>query len=186
MEKSQKQTKFLNSILNYCLLMFSIFIFSYSIYELKKAEEELTYENLFRLKGVTKNDSEIRRMSKGSSSSIIEIEELSDFKLIVIGAALDALNKSEYLSSVKQGDTIEFYVSKEEYEMKVLKTKEVDFFTKYFNYDLLYIYELREKDKILLLLNDFKVEKELERKWYFLFILIAIFLFWRLLKDELK
>lgn len=133
------------------------------------------------------NTSKIWVLQEGKPQLNIVRSGRSSYKNIVVKSSLfpkfnftldypvyEASNQTIYLDSIKDGDSLEIIIPKEDYEVKLLKTKEGDFADKHAGYYTIPILGLRSKKEVVLTLNEYNIttiNSSGENK--FIFILIG-------------
>lgn len=145
-------------------------------------EKKQTIENsdLTKLTDVITNEVKLNTGGKGSKSILLNLKKYSEFKFQIIGNGIQAMNIDNFLNSVKQGDTISLSILTEDFNKKITKEKELNFFDKSVNYGFISVLGVSDKNQTYLNIYDYNEESENDRPWdIWLYGLVGLFLIGR-------
>mgnify|MGYP003616798969 CR=1 FL=1 len=139
------------SFLNYAIISAVISVFllygSSFFYDFK----EITHDDFVDFSGILKDDIKLVTGSKGKKHLEFHLinQPIYDFK--ILGPEYDEIDDKIFLNKFKAGDTIIITIEKEEYDKKIVKTKNLNFKDKYISYTSIRVRQiktLRDRDYI--------------------------------------
>lgn len=181
--KSDKN-KVLENIIIYSFL--SICIFGL-LYFYKKSEEfEVDKDSLVSIELTLDNKPAIKSGSKGSKSLELSIREYPDFQFNISGFAYKATQISNLVENTEGGSQVILTIEKEDYLQKLIQTKELTFWKKYFSYRNISVYGIKDKKLTYLSVAGYEAENRDDYKWCVFGILGFLLYFGYVAWDEQK
>lgn len=105
----------------------------------------------------------------------ILVEECPTLKFKIGDITFDSLTENDLV--IERNTKVEIDISKEDYEKKIAKTKDLSFSDKFIQYRFVSVYGFRSSDKDYLSVEKLRVQSPQEEKMYLvIYILIACFL----------
>lgn len=101
-------------------------------------------------------------------------KEYPEFEFRIAGDQYDATNQS-ILRKLRKGEKIEIGVKKYILETKLLQSKEPSFWTKYFHWKKINIYQLNHNNKNYISLIRIKMLRNSEKFWSWIFLIMGLF-----------
>jgi hypothetical protein len=140
------------------------------------------------------NNAIVDKGRKGHRSIKIEAVNCPGLVFNISGDAMKAFDIWLYTENVVVGDTLLMTVPKYDYECKIAKTREPDFWHKHIGYKNIDILGLQKKDKIILLLSDYNKQISIDKEdktafmlyfgWFLLISGFALLILERLVKRK--
>ena len=163
--------------------------------------QKINFDDLKEITGIVERieieESSGRRGRNKSYWLEIELKNHPKFTFELNGNSYRAANISSAISKISVSDKVSVYVSKNQYEMKISKTKPPDFWTKRFYDFRLGVYQLEHRLGTYLNLKNYNIQKSKSYRkgknqniWVLLFgggfICAAGYIYWVMLKDLKK
>jgi len=148
----------------------------YGAYWLQIDRLDKTDKKTISISGVIDNEPTIEKGSKGSRYVQIRLKEYPEFKFSISGVAYSEMYASDYVNSVKQGDSILLTIDESVAMKKLWRTSSLGYLDKHYGWDRISVYELSDLKRTYLSLNDFTYRDKNEKTilfWICLFVGIA-------------
>ena len=114
------------------------------------------------ISGIVDNEPKIEKGSKGSRYVQIILNEFPEFKFSISGIAYSEMYASDYVNSVKQGDSLFLTIDETVAKKKLWRTSSLGYLDKHYGWDRISVYGLRDMKKNYLSLNDYSVRDKNE------------------------
>lgn len=167
------------------LLIFGLVVIIFGFKLLFFPKESINSNSLTEVKGSIINKVEITKGSKGKRSISIILKEYPKFKFDISGTAFKATNKTEYLSNVSIGNTLHLGILTNSYNKKISKHLNLTFWDKSINYHFIQVYELKDKERTYLSIQDYNKKAKESAIWNWLIVLFGLYLLWEAFKLNL-
>jgi hypothetical protein len=100
----------------------------------------------------------IKTGSKSSEYLALDIKEHPDFSFDISGVVYDATQISNLIANTGGGDRITLTIDKEDYLQKLVQSKALTFWKKYFGFRKISIYGIKDEKQIYLSIADYETE----------------------------
>ncbi len=127
----------------------------YGAYWLQNDRIDKTDKRTISISGIIDNEPKIEKGSKGSRYIQVRLKEYPEFKFSISGVAFSEMYASDYVNSVKQGDSIFLTIDEGVARKKLWQTSSLGYLDKHYGWDRISVYGLRDMKKNYLSLNDY-------------------------------
>lgn len=159
-----------------------------------KKDLEISQDQLAKIAGTVVNNIEVKRTGnrfRNKSRQIeIELEEYPKFKFILGENGLKATRVNELVTNVQNGEKIEIDIYTDQLQKKLTREVPMDFWDKRFNYRIIGIFGLNDRQDSYFDLNQFnRIKKSNRNSWTMYFLLglsffILVYGIYELIKNK--
>lgn len=154
-------------------IVFGLMIIAGIIYSDNFNEKEINSNKLTTINGTISNELKISKR-KSKRWIDLKVEEYPGFTFKLNGDNFHASNSKSFVAKVKKGDKIELDILIDAYQKKLIKSKELSFWEKGVNYELIQIFGLRDHHKTYLKLTDINNELKSSSHFYSFILFLSI------------